>query len=88
MAAHQFTAGFLNRGGRMSKAKLQEHQKIIDAGTVRLELTLGEREIFVDILDTCLSDLRMEIGHTDRQDFREMLKRRKKVLRKVLEKLV
>lgn len=72
----------------MSEAKLQESQKIADAGTVRLELTLGERKIFVDILDTCLSDLRMEIGHTDRQDFREMLKRRKKVLRKVLEKLV
>ena len=72
----------------MREAKTQEHHKVTDAGTVRLELTLKEREVFVDILDTCLSNLRMEIGNTDRQDFREMLKHRKRVLMKVVDKLV
>ena len=72
----------------MREVKIQEHHKVTDAGTVRLELTLKEREVFVDILDTCLSNLRMEIGNTDRQDFREMLKYRKSVLMKVVDKLV
>lgn len=72
----------------MREVKIQEHHKVTDAGTVRLELTLKEREVFVDILDTCLSNLRMEIGNTDRQDFREMLKHRKRVLMKVVDKLV
>ena len=70
------------------QVKAQEHRSPTDAGTVRLELTREEREVFVDILDTCLSDLRMEIGHADRQDYRDDLKQRKKVLRKVLEKFL
>lgn len=72
----------------MREAKAQESYDTAGARTVRLKLTPEEREIFVDVLDTCLSDLRMQIGHTDRQDFREMLKRRKKVLMKVLDRLI
>lgn len=56
--------------------------------TVQMEFTQEEREIFVDVLDTCLSDLRMEIAHTDRQDFREILKVRKRIIMKVLDKLI
>jgi hypothetical protein len=88
MAAHQFTVGLLNGGGRMRETKIQEYNNVTNARTVRLRLTQEERKIFVDILDTCLSDLRMEIGHTDRQDFRDTLKQRKKVLVKVLEKIL
>jgi len=88
MAAHRFIAWLLNGGGSMREAKVQEHHGTGSARTVRLKLTQEEREIFVDILDTCLSDLRMEIGNTDRQDFRETLKQRKKVLINVLEKLL
>lgn len=70
------------------QAKGHEPHNPSDARVVRLELTRNEREIFVDILDTCLSDLRMEIGHVDRQDLRDRLKQRKKVLTKVLEKFL
>ena len=51
---------------------------------LELELDLEEREILSDIIETVLADLRMEIGRTDRKDFREMLKRRKCVLQKTL----
>jgi hypothetical protein len=36
------------------------------------------------VLKSYLSDLRMEIADTDRQDFRDMLKERKAVIGKVL----
>ena len=52
-----------------------------------LDLNAEEREILADILDTVLADLRMEIGRTDRQDFRNMLKRRKAVLEKASARL-
>jgi hypothetical protein len=51
---------------------------------LELELDLDEREILTDIIETALADLRMEIGRTDRKDFREMLKNRKRVLQKTL----
>ncbi len=52
-----------------------------------LDLDPGEREILADVLDTVLADLRMEIGRTDRQDYRVMLKRRKAILQKAVAKL-
>ena len=52
-----------------------------------LSLSYEEKVILADVLQTVLSDLRMEIGRTDRQDFREMLRARKRVLAKVLEAL-
>jgi len=54
---------------------------------IELDLDDNERAILTTVLDSYLSDLRMEISHTDRQDFREMLKERKAVLMKVLEAL-
>ncbi len=54
---------------------------------VQLELTPDEAETLSEVLESYLSDLRMEIADTDRQDFREMLKARKGVLIKVIEAL-
>lgn len=51
---------------------------------MEVELTTEEREELRLVLDGCLSDLRMEIADTDRQEFRERLKQRKAVLQKVL----
>lgn len=51
---------------------------------LELDLDLSEREILSDIIETVLADLRMEIGRTDRKDFRDMLKIRKRVLQKTL----
>lgn len=47
---------------------------------IRLDLNEEEREILVMVLESYLSDLRMEIADTDRMDFREMLKKRKAVI--------
>ena len=54
---------------------------------IHLELTQEEKEMLIDILENDLSDLRMEIADTDSLDFREMLKKQKEVLKKVLETL-
>ncbi|MGH7572059.1 MAG: hypothetical protein ACREMK_09485 [Gemmatimonadota bacterium] len=51
---------------------------------IELDLDEGERKILATVLNSYLSDLRMEIADTDRLDFREMLKERKVVLGKVL----
>jgi hypothetical protein len=51
---------------------------------LHLDLTSDEREIMTTVLESYLSDLRMEIANTDRKAFRDMLKERKQVIRKVL----
>ncbi len=51
---------------------------------IQLDLDNEERSAFADMLESVLSDLRMEIADTDSQDFRQDLKRRKAVLVKVL----
>ncbi|MGH7544161.1 MAG: hypothetical protein ACREK7_09500 [Gemmatimonadota bacterium] len=51
---------------------------------IELDLDDHEREILGTVLRSYLSDLRMEIADTDRQDFRDMLKERKAVIGKVL----
>lgn len=50
---------------------------------IHLDLDEKEREILGETLRSYLSDLRYEIGDTDRQDFRERLKDRKAVLEKI-----
>lgn len=52
---------------------------------MQVDLTGEEREILQTVLESYLSDLRMEISNTDSKDFREMLKQRKEVVRKVLD---
>lgn len=54
---------------------------------INVELSPRERELVVDALESYLSDLRMEISDTDRQDFRDGLKERKAALQKLLEAL-
>lgn len=54
---------------------------------IQLDVDNEERKILAGVLTSYLSDLRMEISHTDSQDVREMLKRRKAVLQKVLASL-
>lgn len=54
---------------------------------VNLDLTEDEEKVLHTVIDSYLSDLRMEIADTDRKDFREMLKQRKQVLIKVLDSL-
>ena len=54
---------------------------------IQLDLTKDEKAILAEILENDLSDLRMEITDTDSLDFREMLKKQKEVLKKVLETL-
>lgn len=52
---------------------------------IQVDLSEDERQILVQVLDDCLSDLRMEIADTDRQDFRDLLKTRKAAIQKLLE---
>jgi hypothetical protein len=51
---------------------------------IQLDLTHEERQALLEILESTLSDLRMEIADTDRMDFREMLKGRKAILEKLI----
>ena len=54
---------------------------------IHLDLSDAERHALKEILEGTLSDLRMEIANTDRLDFRNMLKERKRVLLKTVEAL-
>ena len=56
-------------------------------GVISLQLSESEGSVLAEVLDSYLSDLRMEIADTDRKDFRDGLKQRKQVLMKVLEEL-
>ena len=53
----------------------------------QLDLSRQELEILVEVLETALSDLRMEIANTDSKDFRDMLKNRKAAIEKAIEGL-
>jgi len=55
-----------------------------EATMVQIELDPKEAEILKTVLESYLSDLRMEIADTDSQAFREELKAQKAVLRKVV----
>ncbi len=51
---------------------------------VHLDLTADERELLVNTLMTCISDLRTEIRDTDRREYKEDLKQREAVYKKLL----
>ena len=53
----------------------------------RLELSPEETTTLREILESYLGDLRMEIAATDAQEFREALKRREEVVKKVMRQL-
>ncbi len=50
-----------------------------------VDLTYEEKAMLADILGNTLSDLRMEIADTDRLDYRNMLKKQKDVIQKVID---
>lgn len=54
---------------------------------VRIELPPNEAQILHDLLENRLADLRMEISHTDQQDYRTILRRTKTTLEHVIEQL-
>jgi hypothetical protein len=54
---------------------------------VQLELNPTEAEVLKMVLENYLSDLRMEIAGTDSMDYREGLKARKMVLKKVVSQI-
>jgi hypothetical protein len=54
---------------------------------IPISLTEEEREILIQILEEYLSDLRIEISHTDDTSFREPLKSRKEALIRILDAL-
>ena len=54
---------------------------------VHLDLNEEERAILLQLLDTCISDLRSEIMDTDNLEYKTMLKGRRAVLFKLQESL-
>jgi hypothetical protein len=52
-----------------------------------LHLDEEEKKILLDLLDTCISDLRQEIAGTDNINYKSMLKQRKQVLIKLFQAL-
>lgn len=52
-----------------------------------IDLTSEELQLLREILESTLSDLRMEIVDTDRSDYKESLKQRKDLLTRLVEKI-
>lgn len=50
---------------------------------IQLNLTDDEILVMKDLVDSCLSDLRVEIHSTDNLDYKEMLKKRKEIVMKL-----
>jgi hypothetical protein len=53
----------------------------------QLELSPEEREVLIEVLESFLSDLRMEIADTERLAFRERLKSQEQIIKRLLEAL-
>lgn len=53
----------------------------------RLELSPEEQEALIEVLESFLSDLRMEIADTERLAFRERLKGQEQIIKRLLEVL-
>jgi len=54
---------------------------------IRVELTLEEAQLLRQVLECCLDDLRDEIRHTDKKDFRNRLKSQEESLKHLLQHL-
>lgn len=54
---------------------------------VSLELSLEEADLLKDIFQSYFNDLRMEISHTDSMDFRDYLKSKEALLRRLMHEL-
>ena len=51
---------------------------------LHLDLTDEEKEVLLEVIETDLSDLRMEIHETDDRDFKAELKKKQQVMEKIL----
>ena len=51
---------------------------------LHIDLTPDERDLLEEMLDSCLTELRGEISDTARHHYKEMLKQREAVLRKII----
>jgi hypothetical protein len=51
---------------------------------IRLELTDDDAKVLKNALESYLSDLRMEVADTDRQNFRDELKQEETTIKKIL----
>ena len=54
---------------------------------IQLQLTEEEQDILVHLLETCITDLRVEIHEADNYEYRNMLKTRKETLIKLQQAL-
>ena len=54
---------------------------------ITLNFTQEECDILLEVLQTCQSDLRDEIADTHNHDYKEMLKKRKEVILRLVENL-
>ena len=55
---------------------------------IQIEIDEEERTILLQLLDTCISDLRVEISNTDNMNYKDMLRHRKETLLKLQQALV
>ncbi|MBZ5551165.1 MAG: hypothetical protein LAO21_00495 [Acidobacteriia bacterium] len=54
---------------------------------IHISLTEEEKEVLIQILEEYLSDLRIEIAHTDDTSFREPLKGKKEAVGRIIDAL-
>jgi hypothetical protein len=54
---------------------------------IKIMFTEEERELLIQLLENDISDLRMEISNTHRQEYRNMLKNREFLMKIIQQKL-
>ena len=54
---------------------------------ITIDIDKKEKDVLETVIESYLSDLRMEIADTDNMDFREGLKEKKAILNKVITEL-
>jgi hypothetical protein len=54
---------------------------------IQLTFTEEEREVLFDILESDITELRMEISDTHRREYRDMLKHRETLMKSIQHKL-
>jgi hypothetical protein len=73
------------RHGFWEKIKPENSQDgVQENNMIRLELSDEEATVLREALEFYMSDLRMEVADTDRQDFRNRLKQEEAVIKKIL----
>ena len=50
---------------------------------IKLDLSIDDVQTLVDLLDTAISEIRMEVMQTDSRDYRIMLQQRETLLKKL-----